>query len=186
MPSPHATTRRNASRLVDFHALYRERMRLVADDLRRQVARSAIESMRPSNRLSVGDFLTALQQDPEVWDAVASLGLMDFAGSVTGRRRSWPGLVPAKRSRLTATQTASLKSAIVAVLMRHADGLVRRQIAQSFDEKAMKRLRLDRSTLPRKLRQPMAQLLAERKIHTVGQKRGARYFAGSAPYCQKQ
>mgnify|MGYP007115115038 CR=1 FL=1 len=59
------------------------------------------------------------------------------------------------------------------------DGLTRAQIATYTNEDLLGNVGVDREELADKLRQPLVELVADGKIHTVGEKRLMRYYAGA-------
>ena len=72
----------------------------------------------------------------------------------------------------------TLKGAIVSVLGNHKDGLSRTDIAGQMGDDILATIGVKRDELADKLRQPLGELLADNKIHSVGEKRLMRYHAG--------
>ena len=163
--------------------LYHEQLREITDWYQRQAAMVSVMQLRPTNGVTVESLLTALQKTPDLWAAVATMGIIDFAKAIVGSRRQEPGTpqLLEKRSRLSPVQIRTLESAIVAALEQHSNGLSRRQILQEIDAAVRQQFRSSTARPLLKLRQPLAHLMVENKIHSVGRKRAARYFVGSAP-----
>ena len=73
----------------------------------------------------------------------------------------------------------SIKGAIVSVLGQHKDGLSRTEIAGQIGDDVLATIGVKRDELAAKLRQPLGELVGDRKLHTVGEKRLMKYHAGA-------
>ena len=83
-----------------------------------------------------------------------------------------------KRTRISDAQKNSLKGTIVSELGNRRDGLNRTDIAGQIGDDVLVTIGVKRDELANKLRQPLDELMADNKIHTVGEKRLMRYHAG--------
>ena len=63
------------------------------------------------------------------------------------------------------------QGAIVSVLGQHKDGLSRPAIAGQIGDDVLATIGVKRDELADKLRQPLGELVGEKKLHTVGEKR---------------
>ena len=170
--------------LFDVTALFEQELQARNEDLRRQAALRMFAKLHPNNRVTVDQFLAGLQQHGDVWAVVSTMGILDFASSLTGGgSTSEPTLgkatgKPGKRTRLSETQKNSLKGLVVNVLSGIKDGLSRTEIANNTNDELLGNIGVRREELADKLRQPLGELVADAKIHTVGEKRLMRYHAG--------
>ncbi len=167
--------------VFDISALFEEELKARNEDLRRQAALSMLPKLRPSARVTMAEFLDSLQQHREVWSAVLEMPAVEFgalmaSGSRTESTNARPE--PTKRTRISDAQKNSLKGAIVSVLGNHKDGLSRTDIAGQMGDDILATIGVKRDELADKLRQPLGELLADNKIHSVGEKRLMRYHAG--------
>ena len=172
--------------VLDIGSLFEQELQSRNEDLRKQAATRMFEKLHPSNRVTVDQFLTGIQQHKDVWAAVSTMGILDFAATLAGgRRESEPSSKPsgkaARRSRLSDAQKNSLKGLIVNVLSGIKDGLSRREIAANTNDELLGNVGVVRAELMEKLRQPLHELGGERRIHTVGEKRLMKYYAGADP-----
>ena len=168
---------------LDNTALFEQELQARNEDLRRQAAVTMFVKLRPSNKVSVEEFLSGLKQHKDVWSVVSTMGILDFASTLTGGpKESEPKAAKAakggKRTRLSEAQKNSLKGLIVNVLAGVKDGLSRAEIASHSNEDLLGNIGVNRDDLADKLRQPLGELVRENKIHTVGEKRLMKYFAG--------
>lgn len=168
---------------LELDSLFEQELRAQNDDLRRMAALATFYKLHPSNRVTVEQFLTGLKQNKDIWAVVATLGVVDFAEALLGNRSTAAKTTrearPAKRTRLTDSQKSALKAAIVTVLASNKDGLNRNDIARAISAEQLSAIGIDRAELANKLRQPLAELVSDSKIHTVGEKRLMKYLAGS-------
>ena len=171
--------------LLDVTALFEQELQASHEDMKRQAALQMFAKLRSNNRVAVEQFLEGLRQHKEVWSVVSTMGVLDFASSLTGRNEAGqqsPAQAtgqPGKRIRLTDSQKNALKRVIVNVLAGIRDGLTRAQIAKYTNEDLLGNVGVSRQELAAKLRQPLGELVADGKIHTVGEKRLMRYYAGA-------
>jgi hypothetical protein len=169
---------------LELDSLFEQELRAQNEDLRRAAALSTFYKLHPSNRVTVEQFLTGLKQNKDIWTVVATLGVVDFAEALLGNRtvggKAPRDARPAKRTRLTDSQKSALKAAIVTVLGSNKDGLNRNDIARAISAEQLSAIGIDRAELANKLRQPLAELVGDSKIHTVGEKRLMKYLAGNA------
>jgi len=171
---------------LEIDSLFEQELRVQNEDLRKAAALRTFYKLHPSNRVSVDQFIISIKQNKDIWSAVSGLGILDFAEAVLGSRSatSKPGRAEAKsgkRTRLSEGQKNALKSSIVAVLGGHKDGLNRNDIAKAIPAEQLSAATLERAELANKLRQPLAELVGDGKIHTVGEKRLMKYLAGPSP-----
>lgn len=177
--------KRTDETLLDVTSLFEQELRASHEDLRRQAASQMFAKLHPNNRVTVEQFLEGLRQHKEVWAVVSTMGVLDFASSLTGRSGAAPPTPdratgkPGKRTRLSEAQKNALKGVIVNVLAGIKDGLTRAQIAKYTNEDLLGNVGVNREELADKLRQPLVELVADGKIHTVGEKRLMRYYAGA-------
>jgi len=175
-PAPPAT--------LEIDTLFEQELRVQNEDLRRQAALRTFHKLHPSNRVSVEQFISSVKQNRDIWSAVSTLGILDFAEAVLGQRVG-PIKVgraegkPHKRTRLSEAQKNALKTAITGVLNNNKDGLNRNEIAKAISAEQLSSINLDRGELANKLRQPLAELVGDGKIHTVGEKRLMKYLPGA-------
>ena len=92
--------------VLDIGSLFEQELQARNEDLRKQAATRMFEKLHPSNRVTVDQFLTGIQQHKDVWAAVSTMGVLDFAATLAGgRRESEPSAKPngkaARRSRLS-------------------------------------------------------------------------------------
>ena len=158
--------------VLDIGSLFEQELQARNEDLRKQAATRMFEKLHPSNRVTVDQFLTGIQQHKDVWAAVSTMGVLDFAATLAGgRRESEPSAKPngkaARRSRLSDAQKNSLKGAIVSVLGNHKDGLSRTDIAGQIGDDVLATIGVKRDELADKLRQPLGELVGDNKIHSV-------------------
>lgn len=162
-------------------SLFQSELASVNEDIRRKAALAAFKKLRPTSRVTVGQFLSGLQQHKEMWAAIATLSIVEFAESLLGRKQSAAAeSTPSnkKRTRLSEGQKSGLKSATLRVLEGKAGGLSRMEVSAAIVTGNLVPEGIDRAELADKLRQPLQELVVEKKLHTVGEKRLMKYLAG--------
>ncbi len=167
--------------VFDIYSLFEQELQARNEDLRRQAALAMLLKLRLSAKVTMADFLDTLQQHKDVWAAVLGMSVVEFASILSGGPRAEsaaPTMAPAKRTRISDAQKHSLKGAIVSVLGQHKDGLSRTEIAGQIGDDALATIGVKRDELAAKLRQPLGELVGDRKLHTVGEKRLMKYHAG--------
>ncbi|MCS6912481.1 MAG: hypothetical protein NZ890_04500 [Myxococcota bacterium] len=177
-----------AAQQLEIGTLYEQELRALNEDLRRQAALSMFSKLQPSNKISVEQFIESLRQHKEVWSVVSTMGIVDFADCINDGRRlrelARSRLAPAepahegRRTRLSEQQKQALKVIIQRVLAEHREGLNRNEIAGQISLEQAAGLGIDRAEMANKLRQPLAELVSDGKIHTVGEKRLLKYLPG--------
>lgn len=167
--------------VLDITTLFEQELQTRNEDLRRQAALSLLTKLRPSGRVTVAEFLDTLQQQKDVWTAVLGMSIVDFASNLGGKSQieaTSPKQSKVKRTRISDAQKNSLKGAIVSVLSNQPDGLNRANLAGQISDDVISTIGIRREDLADKLRQPLGELVADKKIHTVGEKRLMKYHAG--------
>ena len=168
--------------MFDISSLFEQELSARNEDLRRQAALAMLPKLRPSAKVTMADFLDTLQQHKDVWTAVLGMSVVEFASILSGGPRieaTTPKAAPARRTRISDNQKNSLKGAIVSVLGQHKDGLSRSEIAGQIGDDVLATIGVRRDELAAKLRQPLGELVADKKLHTVGEKRLMKYHAGA-------
>lgn len=159
--------------------LFESELQAIDEDVRRQAALRALRQLRPSNRVTVQEFFAACQQHRDIAAVVGTLGIVDFAQMLAGRA---PSAAPAedvrKRTRLSDAQKEELKGIALRVLSAHREGLSRTDLASAVRGQGLIPAGVAEIELPEKLRIPLSELIAEGKIHTVGEKRLMKYVPG--------
>ena len=164
----------------DITALFEQELQARNEDLRRQAAMTMFSKLHPTNKVSVEEFVSGLKQHKDVWAAVSTMGVLDFAEALVGRRPTESKPVKAqRRTRLSEAQKNSLKGIIVSVLSSARDGMSRSEIAENINNDLLSNVGVDRTELANKLRQPLAELVGDSKIHTIGEKRLMKYHNGA-------
>jgi hypothetical protein len=165
----------------ELDGLFQRELESVHDDVRRKAALAAFKKLLPNNRVTVEEFFTGLQRHKDIWAAVATLGINDFAAAIAGRREAMisSAAEPSRRrTRLSDDQKGSLKNAILLVLEGSSGGKSRTEITAAIDAAGLSPADIARPDLAEKLRQPLHELIAENKLHTVGEKRLMKYILG--------
>lgn len=164
----------------ELDGLFQRELESVNDDVRRKAALAAFKKLMPNNRVSVDQFFSSLQRHKDIWAAVAQLGMADFAAIIAGRKEADDDEEesPRRRTRLSDEQKGSLKNAIMMVLEGASGGKSRTEITAAIDAAGLSPADIARTDLAEKLRQPLHELLAENKLHTVGEKRLMKYLLG--------
>lgn len=169
---------------LDINVLFESELQACNEDLRRQAAQTILYKLHPTNKMSVEQFFADLKQHRDVWAVVSTMGIVDFAGAIVGdkaKNQADASDKPARRTRLNETQKNRIKVAIQKLLSDSKEGFSRSEIAKCIpnDQLATIGVRLDE--LAHKLRQPLGELVSDGTIHTVGEKRLMKYWAGSGP-----
>lgn len=177
---PRGKTPMTTAPTSELDGLFQRELESVNDDVRRKAALAAFKKLLPNNRVTVEQFFSGLQRHKDIWSAVASLGITDFAAVLVGRReaQSGPAETGKRRTRLSDEQKGSLKNAILLVLEGSGGGKSRTEITAAIDAAGLSPADIARPDLAEKLRQPLHELLAENKLHTVGEKRLMKYILG--------
>ena len=81
---------RKAGSVFDISALFEQELQARNEDLRRQAALSMLPTLRPSARVTMAEFLDSLQQHREVWSAVLTMSVVEFASLIAGMPRAEP------------------------------------------------------------------------------------------------
>ena len=175
------TTKKEGA-VFDINSLFEQELQARNEDLRRQAALAMLPKLRSSAKVTMADFLDTLQQHKDVWTAVLGMSVVEFASILSGGLRAEsaaPTTTPAKRTRISDAQKNSIKGAIVSVLGQHKDGLSRTEIAGQIGDNVLATIGVKRDELATKLRQPLGELVGDRKLHTVGEKRLMKYHVGA-------
>jgi len=161
-------------------ALYEEERNALNQELGRKAALSMLCRMRFGNQLTVGSFMTQMQEHKDVWGALSGIGVMDFARAVMGGNAAViPGPTAANedegevigRTRLTDAQKEQLKELIMEVMEPAEEGIGRRTIAERMGEEQVAQLGIAQQQLAAKLKQPLAELVKEGRLATDGERR---------------
>ena len=172
------------SNTLDINSLFEHELKARNEDLSRQAAETMFQKLRPSNKVSVEQFISGIKQHRDVWAVVSTMGIVDFADAILGdktRTKAAPAGKPARRTRLNETQKNTIKAAIAKLLGDSKDGLSRSEIAKCIPNDQVATIGVNLDELANKLRQPLGELVSDGKIHTVGEKRLMKYWAGSGP-----
>jgi hypothetical protein len=167
--------------MFNVRALFELELQARNADLRRQAALALIPKLRVSARLTMAELLDSLQQRREVWSAVLEMSAVEFASLIAGGPQAeahQSRSEQTQRTRISDAQKLSLKGAIIGVLSAHPHGLSRAAIAGQMGDDVLATIGVKREELAAKLRQPLGELVANRKILTIGEKRLMRYLAG--------
>ncbi len=170
-----------ASPALELDSFFMRELQTVNEDVRRVAALATFHRLRPSNDVTVEEFLTSLQAHEELWAVVSSLGIVEFAQALAGGGGSaGPGTAPesGRRTRLTESQKGGLKEAIARVLAAHPSGMSRTEVTAAVIAAGLVPAGIEHGDLQIKVRQPLHELVAAGRIHTVGEKRLMKYLAG--------
>jgi hypothetical protein len=178
-----------STNVSELEVLFQQELKLQDEELRRSAALATLHQLRLNNRVTVEQFLIDLQKHKDLWTVASQMGIRDLAailgggGSHDGGTHSGGRRATEKRprTRLSNDTKAALKLAVVRVLSSHTDGLSRPLCAKAIAEQGLIPASVDPADLADKLRQPLVELVAEGRLHTVGEKRLMRYLAGSNP-----
>ena len=163
----------------ELEGLFQRELESVHDDVRKKAALAAFKKILPTNRVTVEQFFSGLARHKDIWSVVAQLGITEFASIIAGRKEVAADAEPkARRQRLSDEQKSSLKNAILMVLEGHSGGKSRTEITAAIAGAGLSPADIARPDLAEKLRQPLHELLAENKLHTVGEKRLMKYLMG--------
>ncbi len=171
----------------DLEQLFHQELKTQDEELRRSAALSTLHRLRLSNRITVEQFLADLQRHKDLWAVASSMGILDLAAIISGSgvgSHAAPAAAKTaapRRTRLSEDAKGALKLAIVRVLTGHTDGLSRTDCAHAIFEQGLMPSSVEKADLAEKLRQPLAELVEEGRLHTIGQKRLMRYRSGSGP-----
>ena len=172
---------KKAGSVFDMGALFEQELQARNENLRWLAALSMLPKLRRSAWVMMAELLDSLQQHREVWSAVLEMSAVEFASLIAGGSRADATKTApeqTKRTRISDAQKNSLKGAIVSVLGNRNDGLNRTEVAGQIGDDVLVTIGVKRDELANKLRQPLGELVADNKIHTVGEKRLMRYHAG--------
>lgn len=162
----------------DLNSRFQNELQAVNEDVRRKAALAAFHKLRPSNRVTVEQFLGGLHTHKEMWVVVGSLGIVEFAEALAGHHVPAPSETRRRRTRINDGQKSSLKAAILRMLEGHAAGMNRIEVTAAIIAGGLAPQGIERAALPEKVRQPLHELVAEGKLHTVGEKRLMKYVMG--------
>lgn len=70
---------------LDVTALFEQELQSRAEDLYREAALAMLGKLRPSNHVTVAEFLAGLEQHPDVWSVVSAMGVSEFGAALLGR-----------------------------------------------------------------------------------------------------
>lgn len=167
---------------LDINSLFEQELQARNEDLRRQAALNMFYKLHPTNKVNVEQFIAGIKQHKDVWSVVSTMGVVDFAEAILGgkTRPVAPAAgKPTRRTRLNESQKTNLKALIQKALGDSKDGLNRNEIAKAVSNEQLATIGVSRDELANKLRQPLGELVADGKIHTVGEKRLMKYLVGS-------
>ena len=91
------------SNTLDINSLFEHELKARNEDLRREAAETMFHKLRPSNKVSVEQFVAGIKQHRDVWAVVSTMGIVDFADAILGgktRPPASPTGKPARRTRL--------------------------------------------------------------------------------------
>lgn len=174
-----SATRNNDSG-ADVEGIFQRELQAINEDVRRKAALSTLNNLKLNNRVTVEQFVSSVQRHKDVWSVVASMGIIDLAMALTGRSTAAPekAAAPKTRTRLSDDQKAGLKGVALRLLESHKAGLSRTELAAVIRDEQLKPAGIADEELADKLRIPLAELVGENKIHTVGEKRLMKYVPG--------
>ncbi len=166
----------------DLEGLFQRELQAINEDVRRKAAVSTLNNLRLNNRVTVEQFVSSIQRHKDVWSVVASMGILDLAAALSGQGGAPKAAEKASgekvRTRLSDEQKAGLKGAALRLLESHRAGLSRTELAAVIRDEQLKPAGIEDEELADKLRIPLAELVSENKIHTVGEKRLMKYVPG--------
>lgn len=177
---PPTKTSPSTAASSDVNSLFEKELNAVHEDVRRKAALATLRNMRPTNRVTVEQFMTSAQKHKDIWAVVSTLGIVDLAEALLGQKSSARSDAPAagKRTRLSEDQKNELKAISLRLLEANRGGLSRTELASQIQSQGLKPSVIADAELAEKLRTPLAELLDESKLHTVGEKRLMKYFFG--------
>jgi hypothetical protein len=168
----------------DLEGLFQRELQAINEDVRRKAAVSTLNNLRLNNRVTVEQFVSSISRHKDVWAVVSSMGILDLAAALSGQGTA--PRAPEKsggektRTRLSDEQKAGLKGVALRQLESHRAGLSRTELAAVIRDEQLKPAGIADEELADKLRIPLAELVTENKIHTVGEKRLMKYVPGVA------
>jgi hypothetical protein len=165
---------------TDIDERYDHELDAAHEDVRGQAALAAFLRLQPTNDITVGQFLDQLQGHKDMWAVVRALGIADFAAALARRPARPAGEDRPRRTRISDEQKSSLQKVILRVLESHGGGMNRNEITAVLIDDGLVPLGIEPDVLGEKVRQPLYQLIAEGKLHTIGEKRLMRYMVGPA------
>ena len=165
---------------IDLNDRFLDELKAVHEDVHSQAALAAFRRLHPTNDITIGQFLDQLQGHKDVWTVVGALGIADFAAALARRPALAAVEARLRRTRINDEQKSSLKQAILRVLESHGGGMNRNEITAVLIDDGLVPPGIEPAVLGEKVRQPLHELIAERKLHTVGEKRSMRYMVGPA------
>src|SRR5690349_6727248 len=83
----------------DLDSLFERELQTVNDDVRKKAAFAAFEKLRPSNSITVEQFLAGLERHKDMWAVVSTLRITDFAEALVGKRAPSAASTPAPQER---------------------------------------------------------------------------------------
>lgn len=174
------TASSSSTAFSDLNSLFERELHAVHEDVRRKAALATLRNLRPTNSVTVQQFVTNAQAHRDIWAVVSTLGVMDFADALLGQRASsrTDAPVAGKRTRLSEEQKNGLKAICLRVLEANRAGLSRSELAAQIQGQGLKLSVIADGELAEKLRTPLAELLSDNKAHTIGEKRLMKYFPG--------
>jgi hypothetical protein len=174
-----SATRNDAA--ADVEGIFQRELQAINEDVRRKAALSTIHNLRLNNRVTVDQFVSSIQKHKDVWAVVSTMGIIDLAMALTGRAAPAPEkeAAPKTRTRLSDEQKSGLKGVALRLLESHKAGLSRTELAAVIRDEQLKPAGIADEELADKLRIPLAELVNENKIHTVGEKRLMKYVPGA-------
>ncbi len=165
----------------DLETLFQKELHLQDTELRRAAALATLHRLHLNNRLTVEQFLADLQRHKDLWAVASTMGILDFVAILVGTHAAEPAPEKPRRTRLSEEQKSALKLALLRVLGGYTEGMSRADCATAVYDQGLMPSSIDPAELASKLRQPLEELVTEGKLHTVGEKRRMRYFAGPGP-----
>lgn len=174
-----SATRNDAA--ADVEGIFQRELQAINEDVRRKAALSTINNLRLNNRVTVEQFVSSIQKHKDVWAVVSTMGIIDLAMALTGRSAvaAEKTTAPKTRTRLSDDQKTGLKGVAMRLLESHKAGLSRTELAAVIRDEQLKPAGIADEELADKLRIPLAELVSENKIHTVGEKRLMKYVPGA-------
>jgi len=163
----------------ELESLFHQELRTQDEELRRSAALATLHRLRLSNRITVEQFFNDLERHPDLWAVASQMGILDLAAIVRGSGVEEDVEPQRRRTRLSEEAKNALKLAVVRVLTGHAEGLSRAACARAIYEQGLMPESVVHADLIEKLRQPLAELVHDGKVHTIGEKRLMRYLTGS-------
>ena len=177
-PWPERTESMIKTPAIDLNYRFLHELQAVHEDVRSPAALAAFRRLQPTNEITVGQFLGQMQGHKEMWAVVSALGIVDFAAALARHPVAAAVEARPRRTRINVEQKGSLKQAILRVIEDNSPGMNRSQITAALVAGALVPRGLEPTALGEKVRQPLHELIAEGKLHTVGEKRLMKYMVG--------